>query len=178
MGAFLIRREKNPKYSKSQASIQTAPFKGVASFYIARGVFSFGRNSFGSRTRCQLLIPRCFLRGSVSAPQPPRSLQDPGCCEMTAEGQSTPLQCRTITAPLPPSHPAWIPVHPVLWLIILEKSIISLDKLLFRESLPPWVSLQLAASSPFQPLLLPAQTHPFPSPPTPQAKGSEQVRTA
>lgn len=39
LGAFLIRREKTPKYSESQASIQTAPFKGVASFYIARGFF-------------------------------------------------------------------------------------------------------------------------------------------
>lgn len=33
------QRGKNPKYFESQGSIQTAPFKGVASFYTARDFF-------------------------------------------------------------------------------------------------------------------------------------------
>lgn len=51
-------RKKNlSKYSESQASIQTVPFKDVASFLYSKRLFSFGRNDFGSRKCYWILIP-------------------------------------------------------------------------------------------------------------------------
>lgn len=108
------------KYSESQASIQTTLWKGVASFYTPRDFFHLEETTWVSESSTKY---SCHPAAQVGVFQPhghhgPHRTWD-AVGQLDSKHQSSAGQLQYPS--LPPSHPAWIPVHPVLWLRKIKK---------------------------------------------------------